>query len=69
MCYIWSNTVQQTIDLLREELVIVTGNYTQSLEREKELRASSLSREESYASTAKCLAALRRLFFISIELR
>ncbi|KAF8709052.1 hypothetical protein RHS03_02922, partial [Rhizoctonia solani] len=50
--------LQQTTDLLRDQLSDRTGNYTESLEREKELQASLVTLGDSHANVAKALYAL-----------
>ncbi|CAE6486424.1 unnamed protein product [Rhizoctonia solani] len=48
--------LQQTNDLLRDQLSDRTGNYTESLEREKELQTSLIALGESHANVAKASA-------------
>ncbi|CAE6509439.1 unnamed protein product [Rhizoctonia solani] len=50
--------LQQTNDLLRDQLSDRTGNYTESLEREKELQTSLIALGESHANIAKALSTL-----------
>ncbi|KAF8607872.1 hypothetical protein BDV93DRAFT_282201 [Ceratobasidium sp. AG-I] len=48
----------QTIDLLRDELSIAKGNFTQSMDREKDLQASLVTMGEKHANIADCLTTL-----------
>ncbi|CCO32879.1 hypothetical protein BN14_06943 [Rhizoctonia solani AG-1 IB] len=50
--------LQQTNDLLRDQLSDRTGNYTESLERERELQVSLSTLGDSHANVAKALSAL-----------
>ncbi|KAG8690486.1 hypothetical protein FRC11_011227 [Ceratobasidium sp. 423] len=54
--------LQQTNDLLRDQLSDRTGNYTESLEREKELQASLVALGESHANAAKTLSTLHEQY-------
>ncbi|KAH7343641.1 hypothetical protein B0J17DRAFT_184980 [Rhizoctonia solani] len=54
--------LQQTNDLLRDQLSVRTGNYTESLEREKELQTSLIALGESHANVAKALSTLHEQY-------
>ncbi|CAE6487915.1 unnamed protein product [Rhizoctonia solani] len=54
--------LQQTNDLLQDQLSDRTGNYTESLEREKELQTSLITLGESHANVAKALSALHEQY-------
>ncbi|EUC62336.1 hypothetical protein RSOL_417190, partial [Rhizoctonia solani AG-3 Rhs1AP] len=52
--------LQQTNDLLRDQLSDRTGSYTESLEREKELQSSLIALGASHANVAKSFSTLHQ---------